>query len=233
MTRWIPLMLLMLGLALTLFSASLTITACKKSEPARADVAVDTAAVLPAPPELEPVDDLFAEDTLAPAPEPVAEKPAPKKIDPSSGLVPGGAYTLQVGIFNSERQASRLAEKLKTQGFPAYVTRVQDPTPELQGTYYRVRVGAFKSSSGARAYGKANLAPQGIAFWADLKGRDTQPVNQVFKPKPLPAPAPKAAPPAPAPASKPVVPQAKPVDTAPPAPAPAQDTGPASSLPDW
>ncbi len=229
MTRWIPLMMVA---ALALFSG------CKKSEPAKVAPEADTAAVLPDPPELEPVDELFSEE--APAPEPEPEKPAPK-IDPSAGLAPGGAYTLQVGIYNTERQASRAAEKLKAQGFPAYVARVQDPTPSLSGTFYRVRVGAFKTSAAARAYGKANLAPLGIDYWADLKGRDSQPVKQVFKPKPAaPAPAAPASAPAPVePEPKPVMPEPKPVDTAPAPvappepPAPAQDTRPASSLPDW
>lgn len=256
MSKWIPLTMVA---ALALFSG------CKKSEPPKTEApAPDTTAVLPAPPDLEPVDTLFpdsaaAADSVAKA---TAAKPAKKApASPSAGLSAKGAYTLQVGIFNSERQAGRLADKLKAQGLPAYVARVQDPKPSMPGTYYRVRVGSFASSHAARAYGQANLAPAGIDFWADLKGRDTQPVHPVYKPKTLP-PAPEAKPveamkptpaPAPTPASStssatpapaapatPTAPAAVPAPTPAPAAAPAptpapsaQDTKPAQSLPDW
>jgi hypothetical protein len=105
----------------------------------------------------------------------------------------------------------------------------------MSGTYYRVRVGSFASSRSARAYGEMNLAPAGIDYWADLKGRDTQPVHPVYKPKVLP-PAPKPV----APAAATAVPtETQPAPTTPepaaePVPAPAtQDTKPEQSLPDW
>jgi cell division protein FtsN len=126
MIRLIP---LMLAAALFVFSG------CKKSEPPRSEPLVDTAMVLPEVPELEPLEEVYPE----PEPEPVS-KPV-KKTDPSRGIVKDGAYTLQVGIYNTERQAQKRAESLKNQGFPAYVTKVQDPTPALSGTYYRVRIG--------------------------------------------------------------------------------------------
>jgi 2-oxoglutarate dehydrogenase E2 component (dihydrolipoamide succinyltransferase) len=283
MSKWIPLTMVA---ALTLFAG------CKKSgQPKAEPPAVDTAAALPAPPELEPVDDLFADSmpaaTAAPKADSVATKkttptaapavkpiptpaatatpakpsPAPASVKPSSKAAPAattasstnagtssnGAYTLQVGIFNNEKQANATAEKLKAQGFPAYVTRVQDPKPTMPGTYYRVRVGSFATSEAARAYGQANLAPAGVDFWADLKGHDSKPLQAASQPvskaKPVPAPAPAPAPkPAqPAPAASSAAP-ATPAPAAEPTPAPAstptpapatQDTKPANTLPDW
>lgn len=154
-----------------------------------------------------------------------ASATAPKPASPTQGIVKTGAYTLQVGIYNSEKLAKKKADALIAQGLPAYVTHVQDPKPEMPGTYYRVRVGSFASSQAARDYGTTNLTPAGIDFWADLKGRDTQPVQQAFKPQAAPktTPAPTPAPAAPAAASAPAEPPA----------AQPGDTQPAPKLPDW
>jgi hypothetical protein len=160
----------------------------------------------------------------------------------AEGLVPNGAYTLQVGIYNTERLALKRAEALKTQGIPAYVARVEDPTPALPGTYYRVRVGSFASSQSARDYGATYLAPAGIDFWADLKGRDSHPVKQVYTPQPtvpktIPAPAPPAATatptPKPAPAATPMPPASEPPPAVPTPAPPVEDTTSAPTLPDW
>jgi hypothetical protein len=222
MIKW---MLLMLAAALVSFSG------CSKSEAPKSEPVADTAMVLPEAPELEPLEEEY--------PEPEAESEPVRKANPQGGVVKDGAYTLQVGIYNNERQAQKRAEKLKSQGFPAYVAWVVDPTPELPGTYYRVRIGSFASTKAARAYGELNLAPQGIEYWADLKARDTEPVNQVFRPQPLPpkpavvpapAPAPVPAyepPPTPAPAAT-EPPPAEPVPAQPPS-----DTQPTPKLPDW
>lgn len=224
MLKWIPLFLI---------TAAVLLSGCnKKTETPAPEPVPDTTLALPELPELPELDPVPEEVIVEPEFEAEA-KPEPKPADPKRGLTEGGAYTLQVGIYNTERQAKAFSEKLKKQGFPAYVARVQDPTPALQGTYYRVRVGAFATSKAARDYGAANLAPLDIPFWADLKGRDTTPVKEVYKPRqvapaPAPAPAPAAAPaPEPAPAAEPA-----PAVEAAPAPAPAPAPA-ASDLPDW
>ena len=48
-------------------------------------------------------------------------------------------------------------------------------TPDLSGTYYRVRIGYFKGLSVARAFGENNLVPLGYSFWAE----DSYTVNRV------------------------------------------------------
>jgi hypothetical protein len=93
-----------------------------------------------------------------------------------------GAYVLQVGSYRFASQAVRLHGRLKAKGIPAYVVRVQDPTPSTSGTYYRVRVGSFSSARVAREYGQANLAPSGIDFWADLKSRDARSASPAAMP---------------------------------------------------
>jgi hypothetical protein len=68
--------------------------------------------------------------------------------------------------------ADRLVEKLEAKGFPAYVAEVQNPTPELFGTYYRVRIGRFAQISAARDFGNETLKPLGYEFWVDNKSND-------------------------------------------------------------
>jgi hypothetical protein len=152
-----------------------------------------------------------------------------KPAAPTQGISKNGAYTLQIGIFNSEKLAKKRADALIAQGLPAYVTHVQDPKPEMPGLYYRVRVGSFATSAAAREYGATNLTPAGIDFWADLKGRDTQPVQQTYKPQPA---AQKIAP-APAPAVVETPPAATQTPAEPAKPSTPGDTQPAPKLPDW
>lgn len=228
---------------------TLAVTGCKKSEPVPATPAVDSAVVLPEPPGLDSLEDAFVQDDFEPAPEPEPQpvkKEAPARpANPRQGIVDNGAYTLQVGIFKSEAVARKRANALVAQGLPAYVSHVRDPKPDMPGLYYRVRIGSFATTAAARAYGTTNLAPAGIDYWADLKGRDTQPVVPVYTPRPAaaaPAPAPAPVPPPAAPAPTPEPPPAPVTDAAPapeaapePVPAaPAAPTGEAPpALPDW
>jgi hypothetical protein len=168
--------------------------------------------------------------TTAKAASTTASKPAAPAAPaaPTQGIVKNGAYTLQIGIFNSEKLAKKRADALIAQGLPAYVTRVQDPKPEMPGLYFRVRVGSFATSAAARAYGATNLTPAGIDFWADLKGRDSEPApaakTTVAAPAPKPAPAPAAVETPPAATQTP----AEPAKASTPG-----DTQPAPKLPDW
>jgi hypothetical protein len=83
-----------------------------------------------------------------------------------------GRYVVQVSTVGSRTLADRLVEKLEAKGFPAYVAEVQNPTPELFGTYYRVRIGRFAQISAARDFGNETLKPLGYEFWVDNKSND-------------------------------------------------------------
>ena len=63
-----------------------------------------------------------------------------------------GRYTIQVASYNSEDDAKDFAEELKSRGYPAFITQGGVPG---RGTWYRVRVGKFKTVREARlfAYG--------------------------------------------------------------------------------
>jgi len=236
----------------TLFAVALATTltlvgtGCnKKADAAKKAAESDTAVVLPDPPELdslETLDEDFAEDDFAADGQASQKTVKPKSpaaparpVAPDKGLAKNGAYTLQVGIFNSQKAAQKRVDALIAQGFPAYSAHVRDPKPDMPGDYFRVRIGSFATSAAAREYGATNLAPAGIDYWADLKGRDTQPVNPTPAAPKAPVSSPKATPaPTPAPAATPAPePAAPPAPTPEPPPAPAGDTAPAPKLPDW
>ena len=58
-----------------------------------------------------------------------------------------GAYTVQVGAVRDRIEAERMAKRLTSKGYPAYVTRPPDGAPAL----YRVRVGTFTDQREAEA----------------------------------------------------------------------------------
>lgn len=89
-----------------------------------------------------------------------------------AGFSDDGRFVVQVAIFKSKRQAAGLVEKLAGAGYPAYVAEVENPIPELAGTYHRVRIGKFLKIADARAFGDNTLKPMGYDFWVDNKKND-------------------------------------------------------------
>lgn len=179
-----------------------------------AEAKTAAAATANAEPELKPIEPAEAASIAPPT------KP---------GLIgTNGRYVIQVGIQPSERGANKIASKLSENGISSYLAQVENPG-ELEGTYYRVRIGYFATVDAARDYAKATLEPLGYAWWVDVRNNDdvgnpsatsSNSSTQATYSEPAPAPQqsnngwnePAAAAPAPAPA---------PAPAAPPAPAPA------------
>ena len=196
-------------------------------------------------PELVPIQSL-SEQKSAPAAEEAKPAQAPAAA-PSSDVKPlsDGPYVIQVSIQPSKKAADAVVKKLSEQGVEAYVVEVENPG-ELEGTYYRVRVGYFDSIKNAQEYGKQVISALNFAWWVDNSNNDQvgnpsgdddvdystysapaqepEPVQEAApEPEPAPAPAPaQEAAPAPAPEPEPAPAQEA-------APAPAQEAAPATA----
>jgi hypothetical protein len=83
-----------------------------------------------------------------------------------------GSYVVQIAAGPSSSGAEEMANAFKGKGYPAYVAEVQNPTPELSGTYYRVRIGGFSVLADAKAFGENVLRPANYDYWVDLKSND-------------------------------------------------------------
>lgn len=114
---------------------------------------------------------------------------------------PDGRYVLQVSCVASSELAEKIAKKLEKTGNPVYIAEVQNPTPQLMGTYYRIRIGGFSDRDAAKSFGEAQLTPNGFTFWVDTRSNDNiGSSSSSSAPKPV---AKKAAEPAPATESEP------------------------------
>jgi hypothetical protein len=149
-------------------SLALFMAACKKKEPpavieevpaAAAPAETDTSAHLAEEPNLKKV----GEENKAPQHSAAAQE---------AGFSDHGPFVVQVSVFKGKRQASGLVEKLAAQGYPAYVAVVENPTPELSGTWHRVRIGRFARIADAKSFGQNTLKPMGYDFWVDNKKND-------------------------------------------------------------
>lgn len=83
-----------------------------------------------------------------------------------------GRFVVQVSTVRSRVLADEVASKLSSKGYPAYVAQVENPTPSLYGTYYRVRIGGFTGISAAKSFGENSLSADGYEYWVDNRSND-------------------------------------------------------------
>ena len=116
-------------------------------------------------------DEFYKDDKSAPAAKDArpatASRPSTKPT-----FVENGRYVVQVSTVESYSTAQKLSSTLQNKGYPAYVAEVNNPTPDLFGQYYRVRIGGFTGISVARAFGDDFLRPEGYDFWVDNRAND-------------------------------------------------------------
>ncbi len=147
--------------------------------------------------------------------------PAPAKNVISSGtsvavsgnasvndIDPNGRYVVQVACEKTKDLADVIVMKLKAKGIPAFVSEVVNPTSQLIGTYYRVRVGGFSGISVANAFRHKFLDPEGYPSWVGTKDdagnggigivgtKEPESAKTVAEPAPAAKPAPVSEPPA-------------------------------------
>lgn len=117
--------------------------------------------VPPPPTDRLPVVPLPARTVAAPSPivtrprdalTQMATEASASALEKSEGVAeegkPGG-YQLQASSFRSETEAQAFAKALRQRGHRAHVERAEIPN---RGTWYRVRIGPFRSRAEARAY---------------------------------------------------------------------------------
>ena len=144
----------------------------EKTEPKAAEV--KPATEQPAPVQEAAPEPAQEEPALVPIQSLSEEKPAPAEpAAPVSSVEQesSGPFVIQVSIQASKKAANNVVSKLSDQGIKAYVAEVENPG-ELEGTFYRVRVGYFSSIANAQQFGKEVLAPQGYAGWVDNRKND-------------------------------------------------------------
>ncbi len=115
-------------------------------------------------PELQSIESLSAEASSAEG----TFKTNGNLVQPGSE----GAIVIQVSIQPSKSAANAVLKKLEEKGIKGYLAQVENPG-ELEGTYYRVRVGYFKKLEDAKAFGKSALEPLEFAWWIDNKANDS------------------------------------------------------------
>lgn len=201
-------------------------------------------------PQLVPIQSLSANKASAPEAKPAE----PTKDVPAGSIQPlsEGSYVIQVSIQQSKMAANAIVKKLADQNIKAYIAEVEDPG-ELEGTYYRVRVGYFTSIKMAQDYGKQTLTALNFAWWVDNSKNDevgspnaseeesySAPMESYSAPEepaPEPAPAPVAEPPVPEPVAEPAPVEEAPIQEAPAAPEPVAEPAPeapaAETSDDW
>lgn len=138
------------------------ITPTRKAEEVK--VSSDSTTKADSMPELKPIQSLSANSSASVETFTTGAKDV---VEPGAE----GSVTIQVSIQPSKRSANAILGKLAEKGIKGYLAQVENPG-ELEGSYYRVRVGYFKKIEEAKAFGKNRLEPLGFAWWIDNKAND-------------------------------------------------------------
>jgi cell division septation protein DedD len=79
------------------------------------------------------------------------EMKSPAKKITLPPVSPGGSYTVQIGSFQSQEEANKLASSMQSRGYPVFVKSMTTPNNK---NWYRVRIGTFKDPESAKKYGE-------------------------------------------------------------------------------
>ena len=118
--------------------------------------------------------ELVSIQSLAGTPKAEEKTPEQAKSPAASGQVQqqeSGSFVIQVSIQPSKKAANAIVKKLADNGIKAYIAEVENPG-ELEGTYYRVRVGFFQNINAAQDFGKQVLTSLNFAWWVDNSSND-------------------------------------------------------------
>src|SRR5579875_339443 len=78
-----------------------------------------------------------------------AKKTIKKDIAVTPTVETPGKYTVQIGSYQKEEEAKRIMKSLMSKGYPAFIKAAEIPG---KGTWYRIRIGTFKTREEAELY---------------------------------------------------------------------------------
>ncbi|HUI91329.1 MAG TPA: SPOR domain-containing protein [Chitinivibrionales bacterium] len=164
------------AIALTLFLC-FSIAGCAKKKPAEAKMPQTTqlSKQIPGADTSDVFKEFYSEDTAKKKAAAAPKKSAKQETFSTASAAEfseNGRYTVQVSCVKSQSFANSMVSKLKDKGYPAYVAEVQNPTPNLSGTFYRVRIGGFDKVANAKSFGENTLIANGYEYWVDKKSND-------------------------------------------------------------
>ena len=81
----------------------------------------------------------------------ITKKPAVKQKTASSPFASRVYYTIQVAALSKYNDAKKLADKLNSMGFFAYIVPISISGKKGKATYEQVRVGKFSTNKGAKS----------------------------------------------------------------------------------
>lgn len=178
---------------------------CAKKE-SQKDIEFSQQSETPSMSETEDIfDEFYKSDSSTESVPSTPSTPEPVQTPKQTGnYVPqfsdNGRYVVQVSTVGPRSIADKHVSNLSAKGYPAYVAEVTNPTPELFGTFYRIRIGGFNTVSAAKDFGENALRADGYDYWVDNKSNDNVGIDgsgfgnnndQYYSP---PAPAPSATP---------------------------------------
>ena len=124
-----------------------------------------------------------------PTPTPTVKELPPPPAWATSDIeqLSSGIYTIQVGVYPSEKEARNTVKKLARNEIDAYYRRFSNPA-QLQGSYYRVRVGYFNGKSVAEEFARTKLTPLNYKWWVDMSRNDAIGTQAKSVPPPVQVP---------------------------------------------
>ncbi len=102
-----------------------------------------------------------------PEKKPVVQEAKPNQVVRASptSFSANWQFAVQVASTPSNGDAEAIASKFKTMGYAAYVLEVKNPRSDLEGTYYRVRIGSFATEDNAKSFGETVVLPEHFDYW--------------------------------------------------------------------
>lgn len=119
------------------------------SKPEAKEVAEKKVDVKPTEQPLKVAKDIVADKKVAPPAVDAGKARIPSSLPRNLASSPIGKYTVQVGAYPTEEEATKQTERLKKEGHSAFFVEAKVKSGEATKTWYRVSVGLFATKKEA------------------------------------------------------------------------------------